>query len=170
MLERRLERFLFASRWIQAPLYAGLTLLLVGFVVKFFQEVWHSAGNLFEMREQDLVLTSLSLIDLVLVANLLVMVIISGYENFVSGIEVPEEDEEATLTWMGKLDSGTLKLKVAASIVAISSINLLKAFMNAEDVADDKLMWLVIMHLTFVVSAVLMGVLERVAFAHHKGA
>lgn len=170
MLERSLERFLFASRWIQAPLYAGLTLLLVGFVVKFFQEVWHSAGNLFEMREQDLVLTSLSLIDLVLVANLLVMVIISGYENFVSGIEVPEEDEEATLTWMGKLDSGTLKLKVAASIVAISSINLLKAFMNAEDVADDKLMWLVIVHLTFVASAMLMGVLERVAFAHHKGA
>jgi uncharacterized protein (TIGR00645 family) len=170
MLERPLERFLFASRWIQAPLYAGLTLLLVGFVVKFFQEVWHSAANLIEMHEQDLVLTSLSLIDLVLVANLLVMVIISGYENFVSGIEVPEEDEEATLTWMGKLDSGTLKLKVAASIVAISSINLLKAFMNAEDVADDKLMWLVIMHLTFVASAVLMGVLERVAFAHHKGA
>ena len=170
MLERPLERFLFASRWIQAPLYAGLTLLLVGFVVKFFQEVWHSAGNLIEMREQDLVLTALSLVDLVLVANLLVMVIISGYENFVSGIEVPEEDEEATLTWMGKLDSGTLKLKVAASIVAISSINLLKAFMNAEDVADDKLMWLVIMHLTFVASAVLMGVLEKIAFAHHKGA
>lgn len=170
MLERPLERFLFASRWIQAPLYAGLTLLLVGFVVKFFQEVWHSAGNLIEMREQDLVLTSLSLIDLVLVANLLVMVIISGYENFVSGIEVPEEDQEETLTWMGKLDSGTLKLKVAASIVAISSINLLKAFMNAEDVADDKLMWLVIMHLTFVASAVLMGVLEKIAFAHHKGA
>ena len=170
MLERPLERFLFASRWIQAPLYAGLTLLLVGFVVKFFQEVWHSAGNLIEMREQDLVLASLSLIDLVLVANLLVMVIISGYENFVSRIEVAAEDEEATLTWMGKLDSGTLKLKVAASIVAISSINLLKAFMDAEDVPDDKLMWLVIMHLTFVVSAVLMGVLEKIAFAHHKGA
>jgi len=170
MLERPLERFLFASRWIQAPLYAGLTLLLVGFVVKFFQEVWHSAANLIEMREQNLVLTALSLVDLVLVANLLVMVIISGYENFVSRIEVAPEDEEATLTWMGKLDSGTLKLKVAASIVAISSINLLKAFMDAEDVADDKLMWLVIMHLTFVASAVLMGVLERVAFAHHKGA
>jgi uncharacterized protein (TIGR00645 family) len=83
---------------------------------------------------------------------------------------VAPEDGESTLTWMGKLDSGTLKLKVAASIVAISSINLLRAFMDAEDVPDDKLMWLVIMHLTFVVSAVLMGVLERVAFAHHKGA
>jgi uncharacterized protein (TIGR00645 family) len=122
------------------------------------------------MREQDLVLTALSLVDLVLVANLLVMVIISGYENFVSGIDVPEAEAEATLTWMGKLDSGTLKLKVAASIVAISSINLLKAFMNAEDVPDDKLMWLVLMHLTFVASAVLMGVLEKIAFAHHKGA
>ena len=169
MLERPLERFLFASRWIQAPLYAGLTLLLVGFVIKFFQEVVHSAANLIEMREQDLVLTALSLIDLVLVANLLVMVIISGYENFVSRIDLPESEAEETLTWVGKLDSGTLKLKVAASIVAISSINLLKAFMNAEDVPDDKLLWLVVMHLTFVASAVLMGLLEKIAFAHHKG-
>jgi uncharacterized protein (TIGR00645 family) len=170
MLERPLERFLFASRWIQAPLYAGLTLLLVGFVVKFFQEVWHSAGNLIEMREQDLVLTALSLVDLVLVANLLVMVIISGYENFVSRIDVPESEAEETLTWVGKLDSGTLKLKVAASIVAISSIHLLKAFMDIEDEPNDKLLWLVVMHLTFVASAVLMGVLEKIAFAHHKGA
>ena len=122
------------------------------------------------MRETDLVLTALSLVDLVLVANLLVMVIISGYENFVSRIDLPEGNAEDTLTWVGKLDSGTLKLKVAASIVAISSINLLKAFMNAEDVADDKLLWLVVMHLTFVASAVLMGLLEKIAFADHKGA
>ena len=162
MIQRSLERFLFASRWVQAPLYFGLTLLLIGFVVKFFQEVAHSAANLIDMREQDLVLSALSLIDLVLVANLLVMVIISGYENFVSRLDVSEGSE--TLTWVGKLDSGTLKLKVAASIVAISSINLLKAFMHAEDVEDDKLLWLVVIHLTFVVSAVLMGLLERVAF------
>ena len=102
-------------------------------------------------------------------SNLLVMVIISGYENFVSRIDLPEGDVEETLTWVGKLDSGTLKLKVAASIVAISSINLLKAFMNAEDMPDDKLLWLVVMHLTFVASALLMGLLEKIAFSHHKG-
>lgn len=166
MIERFLERFLFASRWMQAPLYAGLTLLLVGFVVKFFQEVVHSGAHLLEMREQDLVLTALSLVDLVLVANLLVMVIISGYENFVSRIDAGKTDE--TLAWVGKLDSGTLKLKVAASIVAISSINLLKSFMNAEEVADDKLLWLVVIHLTFVVSAVLMGLLDKIAFSNHR--
>jgi uncharacterized protein (TIGR00645 family) len=166
MIERFLERFLFGSRWIQAPLYAGLAFLLIAFVVKFFQEVVHSCINLLEMSEQDLILTSLSLIDLVLVANLLIMVIISGYENFVSRIDVAEVDE--TLTWVGKLDAGTLKLKVAASIVAISSINLLKAFMNANAVADDKLLWLVIIHLTFVVSAVLMGLLDKIAFSSHR--
>lgn len=166
MIERLLERFLFGSRWIQAPLYVGLTLLLVAFVIKFFQEVLHSGTQILEMREQDLVLTALSLIDLVLVANLLVMVIISGYENFVSRIETDENAE--TLTWVGKLDSGTLKLKVAASIVAISSINLLKAFMNAEDTPNDKLLWLVVMHLTFVISALLMGVLDKLAFAGHR--
>lgn len=166
MIERLLERFLFASRWIQAPLYVGLVLVLAAFVIKFFQEVVHSAVHIIDMREQDLVLTALSLVDLVLVANLLVMVIISGYENFVSRIETDKESE--TLTWVGKLDSGTLKLKVAASIVAISSINLLKAFMNAQDTPDDKLLWLVIMHLTFVVSALLMGFLDKIAFSGHR--
>ncbi|WP_199175923.1 TIGR00645 family protein [Telmatospirillum siberiense] len=165
-MERLLERFLFGSRWIQAPLYVGLTLLLVAFVIKFFQEILHSGGHILEMREQDLVLMALSLIDLVLVANLLVMVIISGYENFVSRIET--DDDTETLAWVGKLDSGTLKLKVAASIVAISSINLLKAFMNAEDTPNDKLLWLVVMHLTFVVSALLMGLLDKLAFAGHR--
>ena len=166
MIERFLERFLFASRWLQAPLYAGLTLLLLAFLIKFFQEVLHGGAHILDMSEQDLVLTSLSLIDLVLVANLLVMVIISGYENFVSRIDVEETEE--TLTWVGKLDAGTLKLKVASSIVAISAINLLKAYMNVSDTPDDKLMWLVIIHLTFVVSAVMMGFLDKLAFASHR--
>ncbi|OIR02361.1 hypothetical protein GALL_155180 [mine drainage metagenome] len=167
MIERILERFLFASRWIQAPLYVGLTLLLFAFLVKFGQEILHVGVNIIDMKEQDLVLISLSMIDLVLVANLLVMVIISGYENFVSRLDIGEGEE--TLTWVGKLDSSTLKLKLAASIVAISSINLLKAFMNASAINDDKLLWLVIIHLTFVVSAVLMGYLDKIAFAAHRG-
>ncbi len=165
MIERILERFLFTSRWFQAPLYVGLTFLLFAFLIKFGQEILHVGLHIVDMQEQDLVLISLSLIDLVLVANLLVMVIISGYENFVSRIDVTADD---TLTWVGKLDSSTLKLKVATSIVAISSINLLKAFMNASDVPDNKLMWLVIIHLTFVVSAVLMGYLDKIAFASHR--
>jgi uncharacterized protein (TIGR00645 family) len=94
------------------------------------------------------------------------MVMFSGYENFVSRLEVGEQADK--LGWLGKLDAGTLKLKVAASIVAISSIHLLRAFMNAQQIPNDKLLWYVIIHLTFVVSAVLMGVLDRIAFASHR--
>jgi len=112
------------------------------------------------------VLTILALIDMVLVASLVVMVIFSGYENFVSRIDVDDEAEK--LGWLGKLDAGTLKLKVAASIVAISSIHLLRAFMNAPQIPNDKLMWYVIIHLTFVVSAVIVGVLDRLSFAMHR--
>jgi uncharacterized protein (TIGR00645 family) len=102
----------------------------------------------------------------VLVASLVVMVMFSRYENFVSRLDIDAEGNK--LGWLGKLDAGTLKLKVAASIVAISSIHLLRAFMNATQISNDKLMWYVIIHLTFVVSAVLMGVLDRLFFANHR--
>jgi uncharacterized protein (TIGR00645 family) len=118
------------------------------------------------MAETDMTLTILSLIDMVLVGSLVVMVMFSGYENFVSRIDIDMGGEQ--LGWLGKLDASTLKLKVAASIVAISSIHLLRAFMNAPHVANDKLMWYVIIHLTFVVSAVMMGVLDKLSFAAHR--
>ena len=107
----------------------------------------------------DLVLLVLSLIDISLVGGLLVMVMFSGYENFVSQIDLDDNDHK--LTWLGKLDTGSLKNKVAASIVAISSIHLLKVFMNADKIDDGKLMWYVIIHLTFVVSAFAMGMLDK---------
>jgi uncharacterized protein (TIGR00645 family) len=166
MLERWIEKLLFASRWILAPVYLALSLALVALGIKFFQEVFHVLVHIWTMTEADMVLTILALIDMVLVASLVVMVMFSGYENFVSRIEVEEADR---LGWLGKLDAGTLKLKVAASIVAISSIHLLRAFMNAPQIPNDKLMWYVIIHLTFVVSAVLMGVLDKLSFASHRG-
>ncbi len=164
-LERLIESLLFACRWLLAPLYIGLSLALVALAVKFFQEAIHLVVHVVETPEPDLVLTTLALVDLSLVGSLIVMVMFSGYENFVSRIEVADGEK---LDWLGKLDSGTLKLKVAASIVAISSIHLLRAFMNAKEIDNDKLMWYVIMHLTFVVSAVLLGVLDRIAFASHR--
>ena len=97
---------------------------------------------------------------------MVVMVMFSGYENFVSRLDIGAGDDR--LGWLGKLDAGTLKLKVAASIVAISSIHLLQKFVNIENTPDDKLMWYVIIHLTFVLSALLMGVLDRIAFAAHR--
>ncbi len=165
MLENLVERFLFAGRWLLVPLYVGLTLVLLAFTAKFFQELVHLVPALPDMGESDLILTALSLADLVLVANLLVMVILSGYENFVSRIDVAKDSE---LSWLGKLDAGTLKIKVAASIVAISSIHLLKAFVKAETISNDKLMWLVIIHLTFVVSALLLAWVDKIAFATHR--
>lgn len=163
-IETVIERILFASRWLLTPMYLGMTLLLVLFAIKFFQELIHLLPGILEMAETDLILVALALIDLTLVANLIIMVIISGYENFVSRIDLDAKSEK--LSWVGKLDSGTLKLKVAASIVAISSIHLLKAFMNVNKADTTTLMWLVIIHMTFVVSALLLAWLDKMAFRH----
>lgn len=146
-------------------MYLGLSLALVGLGLKFFQEAAHALARIFTLAETDLVLLVLSLIDIVLVGSLIVMVMLSGYENFVSKLDASDRESPA---WLGKLDSGTLKLKVAASIVAISSIHLLRIFMNADDTPNDKIQWYVVLHLTFVVSAVLLGVLDRLAFAAHR--
>jgi uncharacterized protein (TIGR00645 family) len=166
MIERFIERLLFASRWLLAPLYLGLSLGLVALGVKFFQHAFHALMHIVSMEEAELVLVVLALIDISLVGSLIVMVMFSGYENFVSRIDAARGED--ALGWLGKLDSGTLKLKVAASIVAISSIHLLRVFMKAEDIQNDKIMWYVILHLTFVVSAVLLGVLDKMSFASHR--
>jgi uncharacterized protein (TIGR00645 family) len=165
-MERMIERLLLASRWILAPVYLGMSLALIALSIKFFQEVYHVLGHIWTIPEAEMVLAILALVDMVLVASLVVMVMFSGYENFVSRIDVEEGSER--LGWLGKLDSGTLKLKVAASIVAISSIHLLRAFVNLEHVSNDKLLWYVVIHLTFVISALLMGVLDKLSFASHR--
>ena len=159
MIERSLENLLYASRWLLAPLYIGLSLALFMLGVKFFQEIVHFIPLIFTTKESDLILVILSLVDMALVGGLLVMVMFSGYENFVSAIDISEGKEK--LSWLGKLDSGSLKQKVAASIVAISSIHLLKIFMNAENIDDGKLMWYVIIHMTFVLSALGMTLADK---------
>ena len=166
MIERLIERTLYASRWLLAPLYLGLSLGLLALGIKFFQHAIHAVMHIVTLTEADLVLVVLALIDISLVGSLVVMVMFSGYENFVSRIDTTGEKD--TLGWLGKLDSGTLKLKVAASIVAISSIHLLRIFMKAQDTDNDKIMWYVILHLTFVLSAVLLGVLDKMSFAAHR--
>ena len=158
-MERFIENAMYASRWILAPIYFGLSLGLLALALKFFQEVFHVIPNVFALSESDLILVILSLIDMALVGGLLVMVMISGYENFVSQLDIDEHKEK--LSWLGTMDSTSLKMKVAASIVAISSIHLLRVFMDAKNVPDNKLMWYVIIHLTFVLSAFVMGYLDR---------
>jgi len=158
-MERALESLLYASRWVLAPIYLGLSAGLFLLGIKFFQEVFHTLPLVTGMSESDLVLVILSMVDMALVGGLLVMVMLSGYENFVSRIDVAEGTEK--LSWLGKLDAGSLKQKVAASIVAISSIHLLRAFMSAQQISNDKLMWFVIIHITFVLSALGMAYVDK---------
>ena len=158
-MERLIENAMYASRWLLAPIYFGLSLALLALGLKFFQEVFHILPNVFAMSEANLILVLLSLIDMALVGGLLVMVMLSGYENFVSQLNIREGTEK--LSWLGKMDSSSLKMKVAASIVAISSIHLLKVFMDAKNIPESKLMWYVFIHLTFVGSAFAMGYLDK---------
>lgn len=159
-VERNVERLLFASRWLLAPIYLGLSLALLALGIKFFQELFHLLPRILVTKEAEVILVVLTLVDLALVGGLLIMVMFSSYENFVSRLDTATSSE---LVWMGKLDAGGLKLKVATSIVAISSIHLLKAFMNATQISNDKLMWYVIIHLAFVLSALMMGWLDRIS-------
>ena len=164
-MERFLENAMYASRWVLAPVYFGLSLGLIALTIKFFQEIFHILPHIFSVSESDMILTLLSLVDMTLVGGLLVMVMFSGYENFVSQLDINEGKEK--LSWLGKMDATSLKNKVAASIVAISSIHLLRVFMDAKNVPDNKLMWYVIIHLTFVLSAFVMGYLDRLTKVKH---
>ena len=165
-LEIFLERTLFATRWLLAPIFLGLAVAVLALGVKFFQELVHIFTHIIEIPESSLVLSILSLIDMALVGSLIVMVMFSGYENFVSRLDVDQGDHN--IDWLGKRDANTLKLKVAASIVAISSIHLLGKFMEAATIANDKLMWYTIIHMAFVTSALLLGVLDKLVFASHR--
>lgn len=158
-MEKIVESIFYASRWLLAPLYIGLSLALILLGIKFFQELIHIFPIILQATESDLVLVILSLIDLALVGGLLVMVMFSGYENFISRIDLEEGTDK--LSWLGKLDSGSLKQKVAASIVAISAIHLLKVFMNLQTTDNEKIKWYIIMHLTFVLSAIGMAYIDR---------
>ena len=162
LLETWLERGLFASRWLMAPFYVGLVIALAAMIVVFFQELFHELPHLLEMKPEDAIMLALSLIDLSLAANLLVIVILSGYENFVSKIDTASHEDRPD--WMGTVDFSGLKMKLIASIVAISAIALLKAFLKLSEPGEafdqTRLMWLVIVHLSFVISGALLAVMD----------
>jgi len=164
-LELFVERVMYASRWLLAPVYLGMSLALIILGLKFFQEAIHTLPHVFEIDEVDLILKTLTMIDIVLVSSLVVMVMFSGYENFVSRMDIHETTEK--LDWLGTHDYGSLKMKVASSIVAISSIHLLKIFMNIQRIDNNKLLWYVVLHLTLVISALMMGVLEKLTKHEH---
>ncbi len=162
-VEDRFEKGLFASRWLMAPMYVGLVVALGMMTVIFLRELVYYAPQVLTLSPEKTILVVLTLIDLTLAANLLLIVMFSGYENFVSKFDFDAGTDRPD--WMGKVDFGGLKMKLIASIVAISGIHLLKRFMEIGDpatpAADDRtLMWLTIIHLTFVVSGVLMALMD----------
>lgn len=165
-METIIERLLYRARWLLAPIYIGLSVALIALGIKFFQEVIHLLLHIIEMKEADMILVVLSLIDMAMVGGLIIMVMMSGYENFVSALDVADGEEK--LSWLGTMDSSSLKAKIAASIVAISSIHLLKVFMNAPNIDNDKMMWYVILHITFVISAFFMGFLDILAMRSRR--
>lgn len=158
-IERIVERLMYASRWLLAPLYFGLSLALVALSIKYFQELYNILPRFLELSSTDLILKLLTLVDLVLVGSLLLIVMFSGYENFVSQMDLGAATEK--LDWLGTHDYGSLKMKVASSVVAISSIHLLKIFMNIDVMPNDKIKWYLLVHLGLVISALLLGYIEK---------
>ena len=160
-IEQTIERGLFASRWLMAPFYVGLVGALMILLYSFAAELLHFITNISDITPDKAVLGVLSLIDLSLAGNLVLIVIFSGYENFVSKFDVTDHEDRPE--WQGTVDFSALKLKLVASIVAISGIHLLKIFMNINQISDREVQWMVIIHLVFIVSGVLLALMDRIA-------
>ena len=162
--EQRLEKIIFNSRWLLAPFYLGLVLGIILLFIKFFQEMWHMITHVLSASEADVIVGALALIDMSLVASLLLIIIFSGYEIFVSKIDTGGHEDRPE--WMGKINFSGLKLKVIGAIVAISAIDLLKSFMDIpKEMSEsdaDRLMWKVIIHMTFVLSGLLFALMDKI--------
>ncbi len=161
ILESSIEHMLFHSRWVLAPMYLGLMLVLILLSIKFGQELLDLIPHVLEVKGSKLILAALSLVDLMLIANLLLMIIFSGYENFVSKIDMVSDHVDRP-DWMGKIDYTAMKLKVIGSIVAISSIELLKAFISIHDLPKEDIAWMIGIHMTFVISGVFYALMEKI--------
>ena len=165
-MERFIERGLFASRWLLAPFYIGLVGALAMLLVTFAQELLHFFANIMTMGANDAILASLALIDISLAANLLIIVIFSSYENFVSKMDVG--DHEDSPGWKGKVDFTGLKIKLIASIVAIAGIHLLKTFMDIKKYTDSEVYWMVVIHVVFVLSGVMLALMDHLVVRSKK--
>lgn len=160
------EKVIFASRWFQAPLYAGLIVAGILYAYKFVIELWHLVATVNEITEELLMLGVLTLVDITMVANLLVMVIIGGYATFVSRINLDNHPDKPD--WLDKIDAGTLKVKLATALVGISGIHLLKSFINIKEKSNDQVMWQVIIHVVFLLSSVMLAYTEKLMHKNHK--
>jgi len=165
-LEHLLENWLFTSRWLLAPFYGGLVVAILILLVKFAQEFILFIPTILDAEIKIIMLKILVLVDITLLANLLLIIIFAGYETFISKIDHTHSEDR--LSWMGKVDFSGLKIKLFGSIVAISGIELLKAFLLFDEYTDKQLMWLVIIHLTFVISGLLFTYMDKVSAQTQK--
>ena len=156
----KIEYWIFASRWLQAPMYFGLIVAQMVYVYKFGVELTHLITNVNTMKEVDVLLMVLGLVDVVMVANLLLMVIVGGYETFVSRLYIDDHPDKPE--WIDHVDAGVLKIKLAASLITISSIHLLKTFINAENVKSETIMAQVAIHTIFLISALALAWTEKI--------
>jgi uncharacterized protein (TIGR00645 family) len=169
-----LETFIFASRWIQAPLYVGLIIAQVVYCWLFMVELSHLVHHAIDaahISEADVMLAVLGLIDVVMIANLLIMVIVGGYETFVSRLDLENHPDQPE--WLSHVNAGVLKIKLSTAIIGISSIHLLKSFINAANLSEHTLMWQVIIHTVFLFSALAMALVDKtmtqtLALQHQK--
>ncbi len=165
-----LPRWIFASRWLQAPLYIGLILAQAVYVVQFWRELVHLVDMVMvkNIAETEIMLIVLGLIDVVMISNLLVMVIVGGWETFVSRLELEAHPDQPE--WLSHVNAGVLKVKLATAIIGISSIHLLKTFINASNYDEKTLMWQTLIHIAFLVSALSIAWTEKLSITKHAAA
>lgn len=156
---KNLPRFIFWSRWLQAPLYVGLIITLAIYVYEFALALIHLVLHLNTFDDNQFMLRVLDLIDVVMIANLLIMVIVGGYETFVSHLRLNEHPDHPE--WLDEVNAGTMKIKLALALIGISSIHLLKTFLDPGKLTNFGVMWQVVIHMTLVVSAVMIAVSNK---------
>lgn len=164
-VETVFEKIIFASRWLQAPLYVGLIVGGVLYAYKFIIELIHLCATINEITETVLMLSVLTLVDITMVANLIIMVIIGGYSTFVSRIDIDKHEDKPE--WLQKIDAGTLKVKLAGSLVGVSGIHLLQIFINIKNHEMEHVMWQVIIHVVFLFSSVMLAYSEKILHQKH---
>ena len=165
-VETVFEKLIFASRWLQAPLYAGLIVGGVLYAYKFLIELIHLCATINEITETALMLGVLTLVDITMVANLIIMVIIGGYTTFVSRMDIDKHEDKPE--WLQKIDAGTLKIKLSGSLVGVSGIHLLQVFINIKNHESEQIMWLVIIHVVFLLSSIMLAYSEKLLHQKHS--
>ncbi|OBX05216.1 membrane protein [Gallibacterium genomosp. 3] len=158
-----IAKIIFASRWVQLPIYLGLIIVQIVYAYKFLKSLWHLVVNLNQMDENTIMLAVLNLIDVVMIANLLVMVLVGGYETFVSKLNTDNHPDQPE--WLDHVNASVLKIKLSMAIISISSIHMLQTFINAGNLPEKQIMWQLFLHLGFLASALAVAYTDKILYS-----